>query len=213
MRIQVENLNKIFFLFLFLILSDGIKAQVDSLMMGMEEAPAQQLLPEKMGFVKKAFWGEHGLMRSLKISPLTPEGRQKELRTRHTMLKMHQFVGIATVGGMLVSIYYGQQIKNGKYQYVKQMDVMGFTAVGLYATTGLLQLLAPPPLIIRKSKGSWSSIKVHRTLAYVHFTGMIATPALGYYLHKHGYNLITYHQVSAYLTTAALASAMVVMTF
>ena len=185
----------------------------DSLLFAGTELPEQPLLPEKMGFVKRAFWGEHGLMRKLKISPLTPEGRQKELRTRHTMLKIHQFMGIVTLDGMIATIYFGQQIKNGKYEYAKQMDTYGLITVGCYAATGLLQLLSPPPLIIRKAKGGWSSIKIHRRLAYIHFTGMLLTPALGIYLKHNGYDSIAYHQTAAYITTAALAGAMVVMTF
>jgi hypothetical protein len=206
--------SKKFFLafFALLFLSCGVRAQVDSLMQGMEESP-QPLLPEKMGFVKRAFWGEHGLMRTLKISPLTQAGREKELRVRRTMLKLHQFMGIATVAGMVTSIYFGQQIKSGHYEYVHNMDVFGVTSAGLYGTTALLQLLAPPPLILRKDKGGWSSIRVHKTLAYVHFTGVIATAVSGRYLHNNGYDKITIHQVSAYFTTAALAGAMVVMTF
>lgn len=189
-----------------------VHAQVDSLLLGVEESP-DQLLPQKMGFVKKAFWGEHGLMRTLKISPLTPEGRQKELRVRRTMLKIHQFMGIATVAAMGTSIYFGQKIKSGDYTYVHKMDVAGVTSGGLYVTTALLQLLSPPPLLIRKASTGWSSIQVHRKLAYVHFTGVIFTVASGRYLHANGYDKITVHQVSAYFTTAALAGAMVVMTF
>jgi hypothetical protein len=90
---------------------------------------------------------------------------------------------------------------------------MGWIAAGCYAYTALNQLLSPPPLIIRKAKGGFSSIKIHRTLAYVHFTGMLVTTSLGIYMQSHGYDLINEHQVSAYVTTAALSSAMIVMTF
>lgn len=204
---------KFFIVFLFVVFSNGIKAQVDSLMLGIEETEEQQLLPEKMGFIKRGLWGEHGLMRTLKISPLTPEGRQKELRVRHTMLKVHQFMGIATVASMITTIYLGEQIKDGRYEYIKQKDVAAVISVGCYATTGLLQLLSPPPLVIRKSTGGWSSIRIHKTLAYIHLTGMLVTPVLGIYLHRQGYDTIKYHQVSAYITTAALTSAMIVMTF
>lgn len=190
----------------------SIHAQVDSLMLGIDETP-QQLLPEKMGFVKRAFWGKRGLMRTLKISPLSPAGREKELHVRRTMLKMHQFMGIATVVCMGTTIYFGQQIKSGHYEYVPEMDTFGVLSASLYGTTALLQLLSPPPLIIRKAKSGWSSIKVHRTLAYIHFTGVIATVATGRYLVKNGYDEITLHQVSAYFTTASLAGAMIVMTF
>lgn len=198
--------------FVLLVFYCSVHAQVDSLLLGVEETP-EQLLPQKMGFVKKAFWGEHGVMRSLKISPLTPEGRQKELRTRRTMLKIHQFMGIATVACMATTIYFGQQIKSGNYEYVPKMDAFGVSSAVLYGTTALLELLAPPPLIIRKAQSGWSSIQVHKTLSYIHFTGVIMTVASGRYIMKNGYDKLTIHQVSAYLTTAALAGAMIVMTF
>jgi hypothetical protein len=206
--------QKIFLIFsVLLVFSCTSRAQVDSLMLGIDES-ADQLLPEKMGFVKRAFWGERGLMRTLKISPLTPEGRQKELRVRRIMLKMHQFLGIVTVAAMGTSIYFGQKIKSGHYEYIDEMDTYGTVSAGLYGTTALLQLLAPPPLVIRKAKGGWSSIRVHKTLAYFHFTGVIATAVTGVNLAREGdYTKMTPHQVSAYFTTASLAGAMIVMTF
>ena len=209
----MKNYRKFFLTFFVLFMvSRSSHAQEDSLLMGIEETPGQ-LLPERMGFVKRAFWGEHGVMRSLKISPLTPEGRQKELRVRRTMLKMHQFLGIATVAGMGVSLYFGQKIKSGHYEYIDEMDTFGTLSSGLYGTTALLQLLSPPPLIIRKSTG-WSSIRVHKTLAYLHFSGIVATAITGISLAKEGdYTKMTPHQVSAYFTTATLAGAMIVMTF
>ena len=203
-----------FFLVLFISLFSccSIYAQVDSLLLGFDETP-QSLLPEKMGFVKRAFWGERGLMRTLKIAPLTPGGREKELRVRKTMLKMHQFMGIVTVAAMGTSIYFGQKIKSGHYEYVDEMDVFGVTSAGLYGATALLQLLAPPPLIIRKAQSGWSSIKVHRILAYIHLAGIIVTAVSGRYLVENGYDKMSFHQVSAYFATASLAGAMIVMTF
>src|SRR5260221_9520484 len=125
----MKTTQKFFIVFaMLLIFSNGVKAQVDSLLLGVEESP-QQLLPEKRGFVKKAFWGEHGLMRTLKISPLPPENRQKELGIRHTMLKIHQFMGIVTVGAMFTTVYFGEKVKSGipmhREQYGKQLDAAG----------------------------------------------------------------------------------------
>ena len=210
----MKNYQKFFLAFFALfIFCCKAYAQEDSLLLGIEESP-EQLLPEKMGFVKRAFWGEHGVMRSLKISPLTPEGRQNELRVRRTMLKMHQYLGIATVATMGVSLYFGEKIKSGHYEYIDEMDTYGTLAAGLYGTTALLQLLSPPPLVIRKSTGGWSSIRVHKTLAYFHFSGMIATAVTGVALGREGdYTKMTPHQVSAYFTTVTLAGAMIVMTF
>jgi hypothetical protein len=88
-----------------------------------------------------------------------------------------------------------------------------------YGTTFLLQFLAPPPVIIRKNKG-WSNMKAHKTLAYLHFTGMVATPIIGRMIYgssslENGKSddLKKFHQISGYITTGLYTGAMVVMKF
>ncbi len=52
-----------------------------------------KLLPEKMIFTQKIFWGENGLFRKTGISKLSLENREKELVLREKMLKAHQILG------------------------------------------------------------------------------------------------------------------------
>jgi hypothetical protein len=83
--------------------------------------------------------------------------------------------------------------------------------IGTYFLTAAAALLAPPPLIIRKN---WNNIKTHKLLAYLHFTGMILTPILAPHLAGHSYGQQgQFHQVSAYITTALYASAIIVLKF
>ena len=73
-----------------------------------------KLLPDKILFTQRIFWGEKGLMRSFNAFELTPEKRQKELKVRRTMLVMHQVMGMLTLGGMVGQGIVGAQLYNGK---------------------------------------------------------------------------------------------------
>ena len=114
-----------------------------------ESSDSQELLPERMLLSQRIFWGEKGLFRKVGWAPLDMEQREKELRLRRTMLTAHQFVGYATLAGMLA----------------------------LYFTDAGLSLFAPPPLVNKKVKG-WSSMKAHKALATIHLSAMIATQML-----------------------------------
>ena len=56
-----------------------------------EEPP---LLPERMVFTKRIFWGEKGIFRATGVAPLNMEQRQKELKVRRVMLTTHQVLGV-----------------------------------------------------------------------------------------------------------------------
>jgi len=135
-----------------------------------------ELLPKKMLLTQRVFWGEHGLMRP--ISPLTNINRQKELKLRRGMLVAHQVLGFATLGGMI-----GQGIVGAKYynntQNNKLKEIHEGLAVAVnitYSTTAFMSLFTPPPLINRDKK--LSSIRLHKWLAILHMSGMIATNLL-----------------------------------
>ncbi len=76
-----------------------------------QASPAKEsLLPGKIMFTQRIFWGEKGLMRSFNAFELTPEKRQKELKLRRNMLVAHQIVGFATLGGMVAQGIVGAQL-------------------------------------------------------------------------------------------------------
>jgi hypothetical protein len=74
--------------------------------------------------------------------------------------------------------------------------------------------MSPPPLIKRDDKGS--SLTIHKTLAWIHGAGMIATAILGRRVREsttHYNRLKKIHMGVAITTFTALASAMIVITF
>ena len=224
------------FLFLFLGMSysqtDTTKVVEDDLL---SEDPASKtqvtsLLPEGMGPVKRFFWSENGLMRKSSYFELTPEKREREIIVRRRMLQTHQVMGFVALGTMVASAVTGQMVINYSHssadnagknmQTVKGLHQIATNATMIsYGATALLQLLAPPPIIIRKNQG-WSNMKAHKTLAYLHFAGMVTTPIMGQLIYGSASlkndksdQLRQFHQVSGYITTALFASAVIVMKF
>jgi hypothetical protein len=180
------------------------------------QAPLKRkLMPDRLSFVERGLWDETGLMRKIGIAgPLTPESRKNELTARRTMLTIHQIGGFVTLGLMTSAAYCGQQVLNGRRQFRNWHQGLVVGTIASYSVTGLLAALSPPPLIRRDEV---STTTIHKTLAWVHFVGMVVTPILGATLHHtHTLNYdqtARFHQVSAYITTAALAASLVVITF
>jgi len=174
-----------------------------------------KLLPDKMSFMEKFLWNDNGLMRKVGIAgPLSPESRRNELQARRTMLSVHQITGLATLGFMVTADYFGQRVLNGRLDLSGTHKTFVALTIGSYAVTGLLAILSPPPAIRRANEESTTSI--HKTLAWIHFAGMILTPILGSLIVKHhvlDINKAHFHQVSAYLTTAVFAASVIVLTF
>lgn len=136
-----------------------------------------QLLPDRMVFTQRFLWGEKGLMRSSKKFELTKEGRERELKLRRTMLKTHQFIGYVTLAGMITQGIVGGKIYNGRYDLKDLHETVGNITTASYFAGASLALFAPPPLINKKVKG-FSSSKLHKAVAAIHFSAMIATYAL-----------------------------------
>lgn len=172
-----------------------------------------RLLPDNISFMEKGLWGEDGLFRKMGLAaPLTPESRKSELSLRRTMLVAHQIGGFVTLWSMITAIYFGQKILNGDRGYVTNHKIFVATTIASYSVTGLLAVLSPPPLIRRDET---STITIHKTLAWVHFTGMVLTPILGSMISRRATDsqLAHFHQISAYTTATALAASLIVVTF
>lgn len=143
-----------------------------------EESPQEtQLLPDRMVFTQRILWGEKGLMRSSKKFELTKENRELELEIRRKMLKTHQFIGYFTLAGMITQGIVGGKLYNGRYDLKDLHETVGNITTASYFAGASLALFAPPPLVNKKVKG-FSSMKVHKTMAAIHFSAMIATYAL-----------------------------------
>ncbi len=186
--------------------------QVDSL----PPVPKPRLIPANASFFEKFLWDENGFMRKIGLaSPLTLESRKSELSLRRTMLTAHLIGGIATLGFMGTAVWYGQHSLDHPSVRTYRSNHQTFVTATIisYSLTGLLAVLSPPPLIRRDEV---STITIHKTLAWIHFAGMVVTPIVGSML-RHGRtldygSLARFHQISAYVTTAAFASAMIVIT-
>ena len=175
--------------------------------------PRPRLLPENISFVENGLWGENGLMRRMGIaSPLTPEARKHELQVRRTMLTMHQIGGFVTLGLMAGAVYYGQKSIDGGGRNVRGNHQTFVTATIIsYGLTGALAALSPPPYIRRNET---STITVHKTLAWIHFGGMVITPILGSMIGRHRASQTAHvHQIAGYITLATLTASMIDITF
>jgi hypothetical protein len=193
-------------------ISLNVGAQTDSLdlllQLGSEEPV--ELIPKRMIFTQRMLWGEKGLMRTLKVAPLTDHGRETELKIRRGMLVTHQVLGFATLAGMVAQGIVGAKLYSGDYKIKDLHEGLG-TAVNItYFTTAGLSLFTPPPLIHRQVKGL-NGIKMHKTLAVIHLSAMIATNLLA---DSAGDPKIKpLHRATAFTAFGSFFGAMLVMKF
>lgn len=166
------------------------------------------LLPQKMLFTQRIFWGEKGLLRP--ISPLNAINRTKELKLRRGMLVTHQILGFATLGGMIGQGIVGSRLYNASgsnYRNLKDIHEGLGAAVNItYSTTAVMSLFTPPPLINRDKK--LSSIRIHKWLSVIHITGMIATNLLA-----ENPKYKSYHRAAAFTTFASFGAAVIAIKF
>tara|TARA_B100000886_G_scaffold299474_1_gene228029 strand:- start:241 stop:870 length:630 start_codon:yes stop_codon:yes gene_type:complete len=171
-----------------------------------ETVKDESLIPTRMIFTQRALWGNKGLLRKFGIFPLNVEQREKELKLRRSMLKIHQIIGYLTLAGMVTQGFLGGKLYNNweRGLYNTHKTVGNLTSISYFTGAGL-SLFAPPPLINKKSKGL-SSIKAHKYLASVHFSAMLATNVF-----KKSNKQI--HKISAYTAVGSFAAAVLVFKF
>ena len=171
-----------------------------------ETVKDESLIPNRMIFTQRAIWGNKGLLRKFGIFPLNVEQREKELKLRRSMLKIHQIIGYLTLAGMVTQGFLGGKLYNNweRGLYNTHKTVGNLTSISYFTGAGL-SLFAPPPLINKKSKGL-SSIKAHKYLASVHFSAMLATNIFK----KRNQQI---HKISAYTAVGSFAAAVLVFKF
>ena len=167
------------------------------------------LLPEKFLVTKKIFWGKKGLMRNFNRFKLTPENRQNELKLRKSMFRAHQILGFVTLGEMLIQGIIGSQLYNGK-DVKNAHKTMGRIVNITYFTNASIPLFSPPKMF-NERKG-FSNIKLHKILAIVHFSSMVATNILARKIDTN-YDLKPYHRAAAYTAFGSYAASMIVIKF
>jgi hypothetical protein len=175
-----------------------------------EEKVDTALLPPRIIFTQRIFWGEKGLFRNWGWAPLTVEQRKKEMQTRRFMLKAHQVLGFVTLGGMIAQGIVGSQLYNGKPELKDTHEALATGINITYSMGALMSLFAPPPLVNR-DKGL-TSLRLHKWLAVVHMSGMIATNILAGQIENNP-DLKPIHRAVAFTTFAAYTAAVVVIKF
>jgi len=160
--------------FIFLISLLAILFSDDSII---REKTIADSLPPNMPVIKKIFWGQNGLLRD---SFVDPKSRVKELKVRRNMLQLHQRFALLTLGTLMYQASIGfKMTEDGEYERYKDTHMkLGYISFGTYMTAASLSIFAPPGM--KYSKKRFSSNKLHRYLALIHFTGMAIQPWLGY---------------------------------
>ena len=171
------------------------------------------VLPDNMPLQTKLLWSENGILRKTKLFNVD---RPKELILRKKMLQLHQKLALGTLGLLFAQGYLGSQLENAGSNYSKISDnhaLLGKIAVGSYFTSAMLSYTAPPAIRYNKKI---DSIRIHRWLSIIHFSGMIALPYLGKRVSNPGkYNVryddaLTIHRNTAILTISSMTLSAII---
>ena len=160
-------------------------------------------MPKNMPVHTKIFWGDNGLFRKLNIAP---KSRSSELRLRVKMLQFHQKIALGTLGLFSYQSYLGNQMIKGDYSNHSRHSILSKYVWSMYMSSAAFSYFAPPAMKYNKS---YDSMKIHRMLSWVHFSGMAIIPYLGYKIHQTD-NLDSYnaavktHQVIALSTLGTM---------
>ena len=161
-----------------------------------QQSSASQLswkdsIPSNMPIIKRSLWSEQGLLRKYNIAP---QSRLDELKLRKTMMQWHQKLALVNLGLMAYQVNIGKKIDedpseyHDKYQQIHKN--LGYTSFTIYMTSAGLSIFSPPAL--KYDKGM-SSMKLHRYLSLIHFTGMAIQPWLGYKSVENNYENYDYY--------------------
>lgn len=195
----------LFFAFFFIsLLSFGQEESLFNIVRTQTESD-DSLLPDRMVFTQSLLWGEKGVMRKTGWYPLNLELREKELKLRRSMLKLHQIIGYATLAGMITQGVLGTKLYNGEGRLYDTHRMIGDITSISYFTGASLSLFAPPPLTNKKQKGL-NSIKAHKYLATLHFSAMVATNVLAG-------KSTRLHRAAAFTAFGSYATAIIVFKF
>jgi hypothetical protein len=149
--------------------------------------------------------------------PLDPE-LERRIAQRRLMLRLHQGLGIAMATGLVATTVVGQLQFNDSFRGGGDERALlpwhrglaiGTTAV--FATTGLLGLLAPTPY--EKKEAGWDTVTFHKLFMSLATAGMLAQVVLGIaardrYGQVAEVDLATAHQVLGYVTLGAVSAGL-----
>ena len=214
MRIQFSKTYLLGFLVGCLFWLQPIAAQSDSLLQQLISANTidSSLIqpPAKMLFTQRALWGTNGILKNRYSGNDLVANRKTDLKIRRTMLQLHQIGGFVTIGGMLAQGIIGSQLYKGDYKVKDLHENVGMAVNLTYGFTALNGLFAPPSAFNRDKK--ITSIRLHKWLAVLHLSGMIATNILATQI-ENNVSLKPYHRAAAYVSFTSLATALIVIKF
>lgn len=200
------------FILMFCVSASAQDISADDLLREMEEETEETpLLPDRMLVTQRLLWGEKGLYRAIGFAPkqLTAETRERELKVRRTMFKIHQATGFLAAGGMLAQAIIGPKLYNGNFGIRELHEGVALGTNIAYGTTAIMSLTSPPPMVNRKK---FDNIKLHKILAGVHLSGMVATNILAHQAGKGNVNK-NWHRAAAITTFSAYAAAIASIKF
>lgn len=173
-------------------------------------AGSQALLPKKYLITQRLLWGEKGLMRNFNRFELNRENRNFEEDIRDKMLKAHRYIGYATLAGMVAQGIVGERLYRGQTD-LKDLHAGLGAAVNIgYFTTAGLAFFTPPRMGERPT--GFSTYKLHKYLAVIHFSSMLATNILSG-LAEDNPKLKSAHRATAYVAYGSFFVSMVVIHF
>jgi len=149
-------------------------------------------------------------MRKMKKFELSKESRNYEQDIREKMFKAHRYIGYATLAGMVAQGIVGERLYRG-HSDLKELHegLAGAVNIGYFSSAGLA--LFAPPRINYGSKG-FSTFKLHKYLAVVHLSSMIATNVLSGMIENNP-KLKPYHRGAAYIGYGSFFASMIVIHF
>ena len=156
-----------------------------------------------------------------------PEADYKEqIKRRNSIASIHRTMGIATWTAMTLTVAAGALAYYNLYGFGADIggnpcvtgqaaidcdgmrivkNSLAFTTAALYATTFTLSLLMPDPDNLSEGKGKFAStLRLHKTLRWVHFAGMVAQALVGIVIAN---DLLGLDRANDYGTLQALATA------
>ncbi len=214
MRTTFYKMHLLSFLVGCLLCAQPLAAQTDSLLLQLinENKVDSSLIqpPAKMLFTQRVLWGTNGLLKNRYSGNDLVANRQKDLKIRRTMLKLHQIGGFVTLGGMVAQGIIGSQLYKGDYKVKDLHENVGMAVNLSYGFTAINALFSPPSAFHRDKK--ITSIRLHKWLAVLHLSGMIATNILASQIEDNA-SLKPYHRAAAYVSFASLATALIVIKF
>ena len=196
--------NKTVLFFLFIMQLTMLHSQNNAVVDG---ESSLYMLPDNMPLQTKLLWSQNGLLRKTKLFNVD---RPRELILRKKMLQLHQKLALGTLGLLFAQGYLGSKLENAGPNYSKISDnhaLLGNIAIGSYFASAMLSYTAPPAIRYNKKV---DSIRIHRWLSIIHFSGMIALPYLGKRVSNPGkYNVayddaLTLHRNTAIITISSM---------